>query len=600
MVRLVGAVQSGFRAMRIRRIVLLILALECVAGCSTTGQLTLSTSEMPQLVLSRSSADCMADPPTNHMLAIDSRGNYRPIFAPCGGGTMVHQVRPDHLAEDGCQPVILSNPRIDPKMINDFSALRCQINRIIDALDKPVNGRPQHLVIFIHGGLVDQKEALNYALGDIPKMISDTAALEDFSGNPEGSGPHDILMKGSRLFPLFLNWPAGFLETYGDAITNYEQGIYDGTEREVEAPIYLGNDVAEVGARAPLDLLKSVHRYAGSEHELAYPDQGCMTNGHYGCNQIGIWQRALLDGSLYALSSPLRLVSVPMLDVATRAWKNMIARTRFGVDKYVDPQQYQRILQDKPAADATGDARQSAAESEILTKGAFYLLFEGFKERLYAEPNKPSCDAGAPRITLIGHSMGTMVANELLHEFPQLPYENIVYMAAATSVRDFTTMAEPVLRRPPCPDLRFYNLTLHQEWDARELELHGFVAPEGSLLEWIDDIFETPVTPADRTLGKWQNVVYAENEFDAEASGRMFFHRFGLGAPDPLMHGEFTQVATSTHSGCPAIPYWEPQFWAEVRVLEGHTCHAVSWLVQIDQGVPMRPFAEANAPEADR
>jgi hypothetical protein len=72
---------------------------------------------------------------------------------------------------------------------------------------------------------------------------------------------------------------------------------------------------------------------------------------------------------------------------------------------------------------------------------------------------------------------------------------------------------EPVLRRPPCPDLRFYDLTLHQDWDAREIEVEG-AAPMGSLLEWIDDIFETPLTPIDRTLGKWENVVCAENEFD--------------------------------------------------------------------------------------
>ena len=63
------------------------------------------------------------------------------------------------------------------------------------------------------------------------------------------------------------------------------------------------------------------------------------------------------------------------------------------------------------------------------------------------------------------------------------------------------------IRDRPCPDLRFYDLTLHQEWDAREIEVEG-AAPMGSLLEWIDDIFETPVTPIDRTLGKWLSLIH--------------------------------------------------------------------------------------------
>ena len=264
----------------------------------------------------------------------------------------------------------------------------------------------------------------------------------------------------------------------------------------------------------------------------------------------------------------------------------MVARTRFGIEKYVDPQQYQRVFLEGQAADGPTETQQLKEQREILTRGAFYLFFDRLKERLYGGARGSGCDDKTTRITLIGHSMGAMVTNELLREFPQLPYENIVFMAAANSIRDFKAMTEPVLRRPPCPDLRFYNLTLHQEWDAREIELEG-AAPIGSLLEWIDDIFETPVTPTDRTLGKWENIVYAENEFDSGAAGRMFFHRFGLAAPDPVMHGQFAQLSNS-HTTCQSIPYWRPQFWADVREIREGKCRVTKTLVRINTRPPKR------------
>jgi pimeloyl-ACP methyl ester carboxylesterase len=178
------------------------------------------------------------------------------------------------------------------------------------------------------------------------------------------------------------------------------------------------------------------------------------------------------------------------------------------------------------------------------------------------------------RITVIGHSMGAIVADEIMINFPDLPYQNIVFMAAAGSIREFKTMTEPVLRTPRCGDLRFYNLSLHPEAEARDLEVSG-AAPVGSLLEWIDDIFETPVTPTDRTLGKWQNVVYAENEFDSIAARRIFFHRFGLRAPDPLMHGQFVLSESERTPGvCPSKSksYWDPAFWSEVYSVEDGLC----------------------------
>ena len=47
----------------------------------------------------------------------------------------------------------------------------------------------------------------------------------------------------------------------------------------------------------------------------------------------------------------------------------------------------------------------------------------------------------------VGHSMGTMVLNELFRVAPDIRAERITYMAAACSIRDFQESLVPYLRR---------------------------------------------------------------------------------------------------------------------------------------------------------
>ena len=71
------------------------------------------------------------------------------------------------------------------------------------------------------------------------------------------------------------------------------------------------------------------------------------------------------------------------------------------------------------------------------------------------------------RIVMIGHSMGAIVVNELLQLFPDLPYEFLVYMAGAASVRDTSRAVTPVLvDNLGCT--KFYGLMLHPMNEARE------------------------------------------------------------------------------------------------------------------------------------
>jgi pimeloyl-ACP methyl ester carboxylesterase len=155
------------------------------------------------------------------------------------------------------------------------------------------------------------------------------------------------------------------------------------------------------------------------------------------------------------------------------------------------------------------------------------------------------------RVTLIGHSMGAIVLNELIRTYDQIEYDDIVYMGAAASIRDLIRVVVPYLQRHP--SARFYNLMLHPRIEAWELTWHGMV-PSGSLLEWVDEMYEPPKTMLDRTLGKWRNLRLAKHLLDLDSQKQMVFKVFGGNADKPRMHGEFNDADTC---------FWNPWFWVD-------------------------------------
>jgi pimeloyl-ACP methyl ester carboxylesterase len=165
-------------------------------------------------------------------------------------------------------------------------------------------------------------------------------------------------------------------------------------------------------------------------------------------------------------------------------------------------------------------------------------------------------------ITVIAHSMGAIVIDQILSQFMDFKIDNIVYMGSATTTRSFLTRAGPYLRK--YPSTRFYNLMLHPLAEVRETTFGGLL-PSGSLLEWIDDMFENPKTLADRTFGKWRNVALTKDIFPKDIQDQMLFKIFGFQEghnrvcenghvwPDPITHGAFNDTR---------MFYWHPRFWA--------------------------------------
>jgi pimeloyl-ACP methyl ester carboxylesterase len=161
------------------------------------------------------------------------------------------------------------------------------------------------------------------------------------------------------------------------------------------------------------------------------------------------------------------------------------------------------------------------------------------------------------RITLIAHSLGGIIVNELIRSYDEVPYREVVYMGAANSIRQFLETAAPVMESQL--DLQVYNLMLHPVADSREVTGQG-LAPSGSLLQWVDEMYEGPPAMLDRTFGKWVNVKAAAYVFPPHLRDRLHFRVFGFRAADrerrdpgdPTTHGEFND--TDMH-------YWLPDFW---------------------------------------
>jgi pimeloyl-ACP methyl ester carboxylesterase len=199
---------------------------------------------------------------------------------------------------------------------------------------------------------------------------------------------------------------------------------------------------------------------------------------------------------------------------------------------------------------------------------------EVFREEL--ENIRGDLDEGQPsatqpqtqeyHVTLVGHSMGTMVLNEWLRrdqiEQRKKGYANIVYMAAACTVRDFSRAVVPYLiEHSKTP---FYNLMLHPLADLRERGRGWDLPPRGSLLVWLDDFLTSPATPLDRTMGRWDNVISAVEVIPQSIRGQITLKSFSLapynqapppaGQPDygPQEHGQFR-----------GRPYWCQEFWEQ-------------------------------------
>ena len=418
----------------------------------------------------------------------------------------------------------------------------------------------RHIMLIIHGGLVSREVAAEEARKCLPNIAAECDA-----------------------YPIFVNWETGLVTSYKDHLFFVRQG-----ERSSAAlftwPLYLIADLGRALARLPLTLLdqgtQNLEEIVSDDTPSPAPDGWAETMWLDRENeQTGAWQRTR-SWMLAIVPGVARLVTTPFLDGLGRsAFLNMRRRARvlFLLDQDFEAQvpvdhgalsllmgglrsiYYRDLERTSPDYD---ELLEQVYEHEEIALGlsgprSSQEVDQHIEQMMQKSLQLREMETSPLRITVIAHSMGAIVANELLYRHQDLDFDDIVYMAAACTIREFSTTALSYIK--DSPTTRFFNLTLHpaEENDDR---YGNELLPHGSLLDWIDAYITDQESLLDRTLGKWENVAHAFHAMSyipRAARRRMLVRGFARAAdsehPDyPQDHGDFNDRK---------FHFWNEEYW---------------------------------------
>ncbi len=445
-------------------------------------------------------------------------------IAPADTGLKQHSIFVDH---DG-RPLA---PRVDSGGVQlgpqEYGAY---LHEMLDAVR--ASGKHQ-ILVWVHGGLVPLSTGFELTRRIVHDIVADSTQRD--------------------VYPIAINWESALESSYLEHLTSIRQG-----ERETRpvvvlltTPLYLLADVGRAATRAPVVWYGQASRFVESD----YPDrvqQGAQqltaamdsvlvpgTGAHPGAIALSIGEyhaTTLEDVARFAslVFIPFKMLGTFAIDwVGTPGWQVMHRRTQL---------MYR----------ATGEWRAVDSSAHYLPPtGAVAVLLDSLVGLANADSTRHY------RVTVIGHSMGTIVASEAIRTHPRLPISSIVFMGAAALIREFAIDVLPYLEAHH--ETRFYNVMLHPISERRESYLAD-LAPDGSLLEWVDGYLSSPETGLDRVVGKWNNVIVASSIIPDSVRGQVHFkafgyrdgHGYGKHRDKPNRHGDFDE---------PGVPFWRCDFW---------------------------------------
>lgn len=455
------------------------------------------------------------------------------------------------------------------------------------------------ILIFIHGGMNAPRKSLRRSaiLGAHPKLTKE-------------------------YYPIFINWNSEPLSSYGEHLFLVRQGERHPVLGPITSPFVLVADLARALVRAPAVWVKLINsHFSRSEHRrtvyaqeslryLRDRDPSRFPNvtklSYREADERGPTQK--FTAGTHNLALVLKAPAEIIIDaVGTGAWDMMLRRSRQlfdsptyfkheirndqrSIDRVVrfadsqrpgkrrDPAVQAKIDQELAALLTSGeDANPAKAERGRVNylvrsaPGAVEMFLQELEKEL--EPGHS--------ITLMGHSMGAIVANEiLLRHGRKLPIDNIVYLAAACSVKESQDAIVPYLRyrKSQQKKAHFYNLSLHPIAEQSEAFLSperqrprpheyvvasaGLLVPRGSLLVWLDSFFTHPVNLEDLRLGRWATAITSAGIFPQDVSDCVHLTMFPVGNISvPQKHGQFASSEFPT-------PFWDPSFWQPNAAIE--------------------------------
>ena len=364
-----------------------------------------------------------------------------------------------------------------------------------------------------------------------------------------------------RSKPISLIWEAELVPNYVNHIAFVRQGEIYGWNSPwgpYASPLISTMDIAKATVRMPyiwvesansdlkmIDGFKTVNvenvdRIYGMLLKRAQNDPVHEMKLSIGQNQLSGWG-AFLDSTwrsgAYLATLPLKIALDPILldGLGTPSWYNMKKNEKALFNR---PEEFDLTLRDgkewanREICGAQTESTQLPDRPECST-GAVAIFQRKFELFLLDHPEL--------EVTLVGHSMGTILFNEYLrNSFEGVKnYKRIVYMGAADSIRGFSESVVPYLESNK--DAQFYNLSLHPSAEVGEMFTMD-IAQRGSLLVWIDNFFENPDDFEDRTLGQWLNIIQAAHVIPEDVKAQVNLKAFDFHNPDqPQKHGEFME-----------------------------------------------------------
>jgi hypothetical protein len=419
---------------------------------------------------------------------------------------------------------------IDPTTYQELpqKAFEEQLNTIAAAIG--TSGKKK-LLVFVHGGL-NNREAGQQHVDELQQHMLDAG-----------------------YYPIFLNWNSDLWSTLGENLVFIRQGRRARYLGPPSAPFMALAGIGYGLLRTPLVLAEMLSSDINATHiqRLAFPgklnsqalaaewrqlykahDRAAIPLAE-GDEQISAWDSATAV-IRYALTLPTKIVLSPLIDgLGQGAWQNMLRRTEM-------------LFHRESEFDVRDGRDDQEALRQLIVQGQ-----QGGGYQLFLFLENYMCHHPEIEVTLVGHSMGTIVLNRALRQFPNFPATNVVYMAAACTIEDFRTSVVPFLLNRG--SARFFSLMLHPSAEVREWQTSFLdLTPRGSLLVWIDNFLGSPNTTLGRTLGSWENVMQAAHVIPIEMRPRTSFRALCVGenCTEPVTHSSFTK---------PDVGFWCPEFW---------------------------------------
>ena len=377
------------------------------------------------------------------------------------------------------------------------------IDSIFENFNRISREKPSlQLTIFIHGGLNTFEAATKRV-----DRVKD-AMLQDGT------------------YPLFISWDSGALGNYSDHLFLLRRGIRSPKLGPLSSPFVLAEDLLRAIARLPASTYNVIFgqnsirighlslEEKAAKASYVHLESEAKFQFHNSPNDTG---HKFPD--FWSLANPVKLVTAPLVDgLGTGAWNSMLRRTDL-------------VLRKRTGFDGIAGDKAATAASAFLKR---WQTDQRYRDR---------------PVTLVGHSMGTIIANNIVSKYQRIKFSKIIYMAAACTTKDLEYVIAPYLERHE--QAEFYNLSLNPYRDINE-NIYFDMVPRGSLLMWIDQTLANVNSFQDRTAGFWFNIVRSANQIfeDDDVRRRVHLTQFGISDGSPREHGDFGKY-----------PFWREQFW---------------------------------------